>query len=265
MCHNNNNNNNNNNNYDRADTTAPFTYHTLQIQVAKLIKQFRFQFSVFFSISVHKVSWSKIIFKETKRPSKDMQVTIARQLGLDPSTVSNFFMNARRRSVDKWREDSPPPDQSSDLTSVRTVLVGGGAVSVQTSSDCDQLSPGSLDLWHNLSVTGGSSGDNDTVPSHTVFIIPRHSLTHTPDSPDPVIEDINEEIVETDEEVLDDDDDCLDDPPDWTFMQNSFQESQFTLKAFFFVGTKFVNIYPSFSLQWQLVTNQKQKKLFIPR
>ena len=44
-------------------------------------------------------------FQETKRPSKEMQVTIARQLGLDPSTVSNFFMNARRRSVDKWRED----------------------------------------------------------------------------------------------------------------------------------------------------------------
>jgi one cut domain, family member 1 (hepatocyte nuclear factor 6) len=35
-----------------------------------------------------------------------MQVTIARQLGLDPSTVSNFFMNARRRSVDKWKDDS---------------------------------------------------------------------------------------------------------------------------------------------------------------
>ena len=34
-----------------------------------------------------------------------MQVTIARQLGLDPSTVSNFFMNARRRSVDKWKDD----------------------------------------------------------------------------------------------------------------------------------------------------------------
>lgn len=49
------------------------------------------------------------IFKETERPSKEMQVTIARQLGLDPSTVSNFFMNARRRSIDKWRED-PAPD-----------------------------------------------------------------------------------------------------------------------------------------------------------
>ena len=44
-------------------------------------------------------------FQETKRPSKEMQVTIARQLGLDPSTVSNFFMNARRRSVDKWKDE----------------------------------------------------------------------------------------------------------------------------------------------------------------
>ncbi|CAF1013464.1 unnamed protein product [Didymodactylos carnosus] len=44
------------------------------------------------------------IFKETKRPSKEMQQTIAQQLNLDVSTVSNFFMNARRRSMDKWRE-----------------------------------------------------------------------------------------------------------------------------------------------------------------
>jgi len=35
-----------------------------------------------------------------------MQVTIAKQLGLDPSTVSNFFMNARRRSADKWRDEA---------------------------------------------------------------------------------------------------------------------------------------------------------------
>lgn len=34
-----------------------------------------------------------------------MQVTIARQLGLEPTTVGNFFMNARRRSMDKWRDD----------------------------------------------------------------------------------------------------------------------------------------------------------------
>ncbi|XP_072016754.1 LOW QUALITY PROTEIN: one cut domain family member 2-like [Amphiura filiformis] len=44
------------------------------------------------------------IFKETKRPSKEMQMTIAQQLGLELSTVSNFFMNARRRSIDKWQD-----------------------------------------------------------------------------------------------------------------------------------------------------------------
>ncbi|CAJ0943111.1 unnamed protein product, partial [Mesorhabditis belari] len=37
------------------------------------------------------------IFKETKRPSREMQITISQQLNLDPTTVANFFMNARRR------------------------------------------------------------------------------------------------------------------------------------------------------------------------
>lgn len=44
--------------------------------------------------------------QETKRPSKEMQVTIARQLGLEPTTVGNFFMNARRRSMDKWKDEA---------------------------------------------------------------------------------------------------------------------------------------------------------------
>ncbi|KAJ8249310.1 hypothetical protein GJAV_G00233420 [Gymnothorax javanicus] len=45
------------------------------------------------------------IFKENKRPSKELQLTISHQLGLELTTVSNFFMNARRRSLDKWLED----------------------------------------------------------------------------------------------------------------------------------------------------------------
>lgn len=72
--------------------------------------------------------------QETKRPSKEMQVTIARQLGLEPTTVGNFFMNARRRSLDKWKEEggygnagggghdkgkgSPKENGSSSLSSV---------------------------------------------------------------------------------------------------------------------------------------------------
>ncbi|NWV96989.1 ONEC2 protein, partial [Machaerirhynchus nigripectus] len=45
------------------------------------------------------------IFKENKRPSKEMQMTISQQLGLELTTVSNFFMNARRRSLEKWQDD----------------------------------------------------------------------------------------------------------------------------------------------------------------
>jgi hypothetical protein len=41
------------------------------------------------------------IFKETKRPSREMQLMISQQLGLDPTTVANFFMNARRRGHDR--------------------------------------------------------------------------------------------------------------------------------------------------------------------
>ncbi|KAK4472741.1 hypothetical protein MN116_003965 [Schistosoma mekongi] len=52
------------------------------------------------------------IFKETKRPSKEMQSTIAQQLGLQVSTVANFFMNARRRSLDKWQEDTSKPSST---------------------------------------------------------------------------------------------------------------------------------------------------------
>lgn len=45
-----------------------------------------------------------------------MQVTIARQLGLEPTTVGNFFMNARRRSMDKWKEENEPSPQSNSST-----------------------------------------------------------------------------------------------------------------------------------------------------
>ena len=35
-----------------------------------------------------------------------MQIAIAKELSLEVNTVSNFFMNARRRSRDKWLDDS---------------------------------------------------------------------------------------------------------------------------------------------------------------
>ncbi|XP_068604851.1 hepatocyte nuclear factor 6 [Brachionichthys hirsutus] len=42
------------------------------------------------------------IFRENRRPSKEMQVTISQQLGLELTTVSNFFMNSRRRCTGRW-------------------------------------------------------------------------------------------------------------------------------------------------------------------
>uniref|UniRef100_A0A1I7TV83 One cut domain family member n=1 Tax=Caenorhabditis tropicalis TaxID=1561998 RepID=A0A1I7TV83_9PELO len=51
------------------------------------------------------------IFKETQRPSREMQQTIAEHLRLDLSTVANFFMNARRRSRLGGNVDEPTPYQ----------------------------------------------------------------------------------------------------------------------------------------------------------
>ncbi|EPB68680.1 CUT domain protein [Ancylostoma ceylanicum] len=57
------------------------------------------------------VSARKAIFKETQRPSREMQQTIAEHLRLDLSTVANFFMNARRRSRIGPNSDEPQPYQ----------------------------------------------------------------------------------------------------------------------------------------------------------
>lgn len=71
------------------------------------------------------------IFKETQRPSREMQQTIAEHLRLDMSTVSNFFMNARRRSrngsviddepapYQQIRPITPPPDSPSTTPTQR--------------------------------------------------------------------------------------------------------------------------------------------------
>ncbi|ULU05061.1 hypothetical protein L3Y34_017651 [Caenorhabditis briggsae] len=62
------------------------------------------------------------IFKETQRPSREMQQTIAEHLRLDLSTVANFFMNARRRSRLGVGNDEPAPYQQ-----VRSITPPPGA------------------------------------------------------------------------------------------------------------------------------------------
>lgn len=55
------------------------------------------------------------IFKETKRPSKEMQITISKQLGLEVTTVGNFFMNARRR-LHKYQPNNDENQDNGDTT-----------------------------------------------------------------------------------------------------------------------------------------------------
>lgn len=72
------------------------------------------------------------IFKETKRPSKEMQITISQQLGLELSTVGNFFMNARRRSQDKWQEEV---DNKCVTTSTASAPKNNNSSTTNNSSD----------------------------------------------------------------------------------------------------------------------------------
>ncbi|KAF7232214.1 hypothetical protein EG68_10245 [Paragonimus skrjabini miyazakii] len=74
------------------------------------------------------------IFKETKRPSKEMQSTIAQQLGLEVSTVANFFMNARRRSLDKWQEDCSKTSSLADSSSPDSPSSQSGQMNTRSSS-----------------------------------------------------------------------------------------------------------------------------------
>ncbi|XP_041095027.1 one cut domain, family member, like [Polyodon spathula] len=62
------------------------------------------------------------IFRENHRPPKDLQITIAQQLGLELTTVSNFFMNARRRSLDKWQDEARPSSTGSTGSSVSSAV-----------------------------------------------------------------------------------------------------------------------------------------------
>ncbi|KAK1895430.1 One cut domain family member 3 [Dissostichus eleginoides] len=63
------------------------------------------------------------IFRENHRPTKELQITISQQLGLELTTVSNFFMNARRRNVNKWAEEGRPSSTGSSGSSVSSSAV----------------------------------------------------------------------------------------------------------------------------------------------
>ncbi|KAJ8000246.1 hypothetical protein DPEC_G00202840 [Dallia pectoralis] len=56
------------------------------------------------------------IFRENRRPPKDLQVSISKQLCLELTTVSNFFMNARRRNLDSWTDEGHARPSSTGST-----------------------------------------------------------------------------------------------------------------------------------------------------
>lgn len=125
------------------------------------------------------------IFKETKRPSKEMQATIAQQLDLEVSTVANFFMNARRRSLDKWQEDnehqlneSSSPTHSLDPASPAPSSQQPLGVQPPSSAASDSLLPPTQAPLHDslLPTTSSSGGGVD-------FSDSPEPTTHTPDLP----------------------------------------------------------------------------------
>ncbi|TWW79767.1 Hepatocyte nuclear factor 6 [Takifugu flavidus] len=56
-------------------------------------------------------------------PFQELQVTISQQLGLELSTVSNFFMNARRRNLNKWADEGRPSSTGSSGSSISSSAV----------------------------------------------------------------------------------------------------------------------------------------------
>jgi hypothetical protein len=93
-----------------------------------------------------------------------MQVTIARQLGLDPSTVSNFFMNARRRSVDKWKDEANGGGGNSGAGNVS--LSGFSENSNDSMHSLGEEDPDDDDLCPSPPPSAGSTATVLTVQSH---------------------------------------------------------------------------------------------------
>ena len=98
-----------------------------------MFRLFYFDYKTFYASLISSSLEIYILYylQETKRPSKEMQVSIARQLSLQPTTVGNFFMNARRRLQDKWK------DIEHEFGSYNDDTIGTSEGEVET-SQCDE-------------------------------------------------------------------------------------------------------------------------------
>ena len=105
-----------------------------------------------------------------------MQVTIARQLGLEPTTVRNFFMNARRRSHDKWRDgpeemeddhdDQDDVDQNTNIKYEVYDCNDGMDQGYQDQFDSHMTNLGGEPQYHNMTAIPGPVHNNHTQVQH---------------------------------------------------------------------------------------------------
>ena len=86
-----------------------------------------------------------------------MQVSIARQLGLQPTTVGNFFMNARRRLHDKWQISEH--DMTSAASSTASVI---GAKLENNNDHSSNMACIMVDHYPNSIGGGHLAGTNNT-------------------------------------------------------------------------------------------------------
>ena len=82
---------------------------------------------------------------------------IADQLGLKVSTVANFFMNARRRSTEKYCEDEDPPAAAAASGPLPAIVVSSAAADTGTDWTPSQITAGAA----GTSVTGNDPRANN--------------------------------------------------------------------------------------------------------
>ncbi|EFO85271.1 CRE-CEH-48 protein [Caenorhabditis remanei] len=121
------------------------------------------------------------IFRETKRPSREMQITISQQLNLDPTTVANFFMNARRRGHDLKQESPEREMEESNIHHVDHHSSSSSCASTSSSSSM-QMDNYICDI-NTINIL---EEDESTPPRETLYSIQLHE--HELDFPANILE-----------------------------------------------------------------------------
>ncbi|XP_040578943.1 uncharacterized protein [Lepeophtheirus salmonis] len=118
------------------------------------------------------------IFKETKRPTKEIQVSIARQLGLQPTTVGNFFMNARRRLHDKWSSEMEDGSHFEDTEDPSTIIKSGRCSMSKFVNSSNNISGQQLLLPLESSNNNNTNESNSSNNNENCFLSSSSSVTN---------------------------------------------------------------------------------------